>query len=184
MRDRLLAQDCLTTLIDLDPNGVWAEVTGAMIDFLPVEEDHGALIRAMSDAAIRIVSLTVTEGGYYTDAGSRLDPDHLDIRLDAAHPDRPATAFGAMVAALRVRRAAGQGPFTGQCCDKLQNNGAMLRQTVVGLARPSDPELADWIDRKISISQRDGRLPSARDRPARAGPGLLARHRESHPGQA
>lgn len=175
MRDRLLAQDCLTTLIDLDPNGVWAEVTGAMIDFLPVEEDHGALIRAMSDAAIRIVSLTVTEGGYYFDAGGRLDP---------AHPDRPATAFGAMVAALRVRRAAGPGPFTGQCCDNLQNNGAMLRQTVVGLARPSDPDLADWIDRKISISQRDGRLHSARDRPARAGPGLLARHRESHPGQA
>ncbi|PTW40317.1 mannitol dehydrogenase family protein [Rhodovulum kholense] len=151
MRDRLLAQDCLTALIELDPAGVSAEVTGAMIDFLPVEEGHGALIRAMSDPAIRIVSLTVTEGGYYTDAGGGLDPDHPDIRHDAAHPDRPVTAFGAMVAALRTRRAAGQGPFTGQCCDNLQNNGAVLRQTVVGLARLSDPDLADWIDRKMSF---------------------------------
>jgi mannitol 2-dehydrogenase len=44
-----------------------AEVTGAMIDYLPIEEGNGALIRAMADPAIRIVSLTVTEGGYFTD---------------------------------------------------------------------------------------------------------------------
>ena len=65
---------------------------------------------------------------------------------DAAHPDTPRTAFGAMVAALRLRRDRGVGPFTGQCCDNLQGNGAILRQTVVSLARLSDPDLADWID--------------------------------------
>lgn len=146
MRERLLAQDCLTTLIELDPAGTRAEVTGAMIGYLPIEAGNGALIAAMSDPAIRIVSLTVTEGGYYQDASGGFDTGHGDIRHDVAHPDAPRTAFGAMVAALKARRAAGIGPFTAQSCDNLQGNGAILRQTVVGLARLSDPGLADWID--------------------------------------
>ncbi|MEW9920124.1 mannitol dehydrogenase family protein [Marimonas sp. MJW-29] len=151
-RDRLLAQDCLTTLIELDPTGKSAEVTGAMIDFLPVEPDNAALIAQMADTAIRIVSLTVTEGGYYRDpATGGFDATHPDMLHDAAHPDTPRTAFGAMIAALRKRRDAGQGPFTGQSCDNLQGNGDVLRQTVVSLARLSDPELAAWIDSECTF---------------------------------
>lgn len=147
MRDRLLAQDSLTTLIELDPAGKSVEVTGSMIDYLPIVEGNGPLIDLMADPAIRIVALTVTEGGYYLDPVTRgFDATHPDIRHDAENPDTPRTAFGAMVAALKRRRAAGHGPFTGQCCDNLPGNGATLRQTVVSLARLSDPDLADWID--------------------------------------
>jgi len=146
-RDRLKAQDCLTTLIELSPTHRMAEVTGPMVDFLPVEEGHGRLIAAMSDPAIRIVALTVTEGGYFRDPlTGAFDLDHTDIRHDAAHPDTPRTAFGAMVAALRRRRAAGHGPFSGLSCDNLTGNGDILRQVVVGLARLTDPGLADWIE--------------------------------------
>jgi len=145
MRDHLLAQDCLTTLIELDPAGVSAEVVGSMIGFLPIEADNAALIAQMSEPAIRIVSLTVTEGGYYRTATGDLDTSHPDITHDAAHPDTPRTAFGAMIAALKARRAAGHGPFTAMCCDNLQGNGAILRQTIVGLAQLSDPDLAAWI---------------------------------------
>ncbi|WP_299822328.1 mannitol dehydrogenase family protein [uncultured Jannaschia sp.] len=146
MRERLLAQDCLSTLIELDPAGISAEVTAPMIDFLPVEPDNAALIRVMSDPAIRIVALTVTEGGYYRRADGALDDRHVDIRHDAGNPDTPRTAFGAILAALRARRDAGHRPFTGLSCDNLQGNGAVLRQTVTGLARLSDPDLADWIE--------------------------------------
>ncbi|MBT8409038.1 MAG: mannitol dehydrogenase family protein [Alphaproteobacteria bacterium] len=146
-RQRLAAQDYLNTLIELDPAGRSAEVVGSMIGFVPVQEDNAALIAQMADPAIRIVALTVTEGGYYIDpATNGFNADHPDIQHDAANPDRPRTAFGAMIAALKQRRAAGTGPFTGQCCDNLQGNGAILRQTVVSLARRSDPDLGDWID--------------------------------------
>lgn len=146
-RDRLLAQDCLTTLIELRPDSTSAEVCGSMIDFLPVEPDNAALVAQMADPSTRIVALTVTEGGYYTDpVTGGFAEDHKDIQADAANPDAPATAFGAMIKALRIRRDAGTGAFTGLSCDNLQGNGAILRQTVVGLARMSDPELADWID--------------------------------------
>ncbi len=146
-RDRLAAQDYLTTLIELDPNGRSAEVTGVMIGFVPVEADNAALIAQMADPAIRIVSLTVTEGGYYMDPVTKgFDAGHVDIQHDTANPDAPRTAFGAIVAALKRRRAKGIGPFTVQSCDNLQGNGEILRQTVVSLARLSDPDLAHWID--------------------------------------
>lgn len=151
MRERLLAQDCLTTLIELDPESASVEVIGSMIDFLPIEVDNGALIAAMSDPGIRIVAMTVTEGGYFQNESGDLDANHPDIQHDAANPEHPVTAFGAMIAAYRARRDAGQAPFTGQSCDNLEGNGAVLRQTVVGLARLSDPALADWIDANASF---------------------------------
>ncbi|MEM8851530.1 MAG: mannitol dehydrogenase family protein [Pseudomonadota bacterium] len=155
MRETLLAQDCLTTLIELDPSGRSAEVTGVMTDYLPVDPANAPLIAAMSDPRIRIVMLTVTEGGYYLDpVGGGLQTDHPDIIHDVENPTAPRTAFGAMVAALRRRRDAGLGPFTGQSCDNLRGNGDILRQAVTGLARLSDPDLADWID-------RDGAFPNS-----------------------
>jgi len=147
MRDKLLAQDCLTTLIELDPAGQSVEITGSMIDFLPIEEGNASLIKAMSDPATRIVSLTVTEGGYFIDpSNGELDTSNEDIQHDSNHPAIPRTAFGAIVAALKNRRDNGHPSFTGQSCDNLQGNGDILHRTVVGLARLSDPALADWIE--------------------------------------
>lgn len=152
MRKRLAAQDYMTTLIELSPAGQSCEVTGSMIDYVPIVDGNGPLIARMAQPDIRIVALTVTESGYYIDpVTNAFHASHPDIVHDAAHPDTPRTAFGAMVAALRQRRAAGAGPFTGQSCDNLQGNGHILRQTVVGLARLQDPALADWIDANCSF---------------------------------
>ena len=113
MRDKLIAQDCLSTLIELDPGDVSAEVVGSMIDYVPVEEGNAPLIRALSDPRIRIVSLTVTEGGYYIDPVSgAFDDTHADISQDIAHPERPKTVFGAIVAGLRARRERQISPFS------------------------------------------------------------------------
>lgn len=151
-RVKLAEQDYLTTLIELDPQGTQAEVVGSMIGYVPIADDHAPLIAAMSDPAIRIVSLTVTEGGYYLDpATKKFDPTHADIRHDAGLSNAPRTAFGAIIAALRNRRDAGHGPFTCQSCDNLPGNGRLLREVVVSLARLSDPELADWIDIECSF---------------------------------
>lgn len=162
-REKLAAQDYLTTLIELDPQGIATEVTGAMIDYVPVTEDNIPLINRMAQPDIRIVSLTVTEGGYYTlPATNAFHADHPDIQHDAQNPERPRTVFGAIVAALKIRRNSGAGPFTGLCCDNIQGNGAVLHQTVTGLARLSDPDLADWIDVHCSfpISMVDCIVPA------------------------
>ena len=111
MRDALIAQDCLSTVIELDPAGKSARRIGSMIGFIEVQPDNAALIAAMSRPEIRIVSLTVTEGGYFIDAATgAFDPTAPEIAADAANPHR--TAFGAIIAALKARRAAGVAPFT------------------------------------------------------------------------
>ncbi len=150
MRDRLQGQDWLTTVVELDPEGLQARVTGAMIDFVPV--DAGKLAAAMADPAIRIVSLTVTEGGYFVDAlTDRFDAAHPDIAFDAANPQAPRTVFGIILAALRQRRAAGTPPFTIMSCDNLPENGHVNRRAVEGLARLADPDFADWVADNVAF---------------------------------
>jgi mannitol 2-dehydrogenase len=70
-RLKLLAQDFLTTLIELSPVGRTVEVVGSMIDYVPIEADNGPLIAQMAKPEIKIVTLTVTEGGYYIDPVSK-----------------------------------------------------------------------------------------------------------------
>jgi mannitol 2-dehydrogenase len=152
MRDAMLAQDCLSTVIELDPAGKTARRIGSMIGFVEVSPDNAPLIAAMTDPAIRIVSLTVTEGGYFISAHTgRFDPTAPAIVADAQTPDTPGTAFGAIVAALRARRAAGTPPFTVMSCDNLPGNGNVTHEAVVETARLSDPALADWIDAHVAF---------------------------------
>lgn len=152
MREALKAQDCLSTVIELDPQGKSARRIGSMIDFLPVEVDNASLIAAMARPEIRIVSLTVTEGGYFIDpATGRFNPRAPEIAHDGAHPETPGTAFGAITAALKARKAAGTPPFTVMSCDNLPGNGAVTRAAVTGLARLQDPALADWIDAHVAF---------------------------------
>ena len=151
MRAALAAQDHLSTVIELDPKGRSARRIGAMIDFVPVEADNASLIAAMSRPEIRIVSLTVTEGGYFVDSTGQFDPTSPQIVADGANPSRPSTAFGAIVAALKARRLAGTQPFTVMSCDNLPGNGKVARDAVVGTARLSDPDLAAWIDQTVAF---------------------------------
>ncbi|MFT4151958.1 MAG: mannitol dehydrogenase family protein [Paracoccaceae bacterium] len=146
MRDALKAQDCLSTVIELDPSGRSARRVGAMVDFIEVQPDNAALVAAMANPAIRIVSLTVTEGGYFVDpATGEFDPKAAEILADAANPGQPATAFGAILAALKTRRDKGIPPFTVMSCDNLPGNGHVTQAAVAGLARLIDPALADWV---------------------------------------
>ena len=151
MRDAMKGQDCLSTIIELDPSERSARRVGSMIDFLPVEADNASLIAAMTKPEIRIVSLTVTEGGYYVDSTGKFDPASPDIAKDGANPANPATAFGAIVAALKARKAAGIIPFTVMSCDNLPGNGHVCEAAVVGTARLSDPALADWIMANVAF---------------------------------
>ncbi|EEW25578.1 mannitol dehydrogenase family protein [Rhodobacter ferrooxidans] len=152
MRGALAAQDYLSSVIELAPGAHKARVVGAMTGFVQVQPGNAALIAAMADPAIRIVSLTVTEGGYYIDPTTgTFSPEHPDIRRDAANPERPDTAFGAIISALAARRAKGIPPFTVMCCDNVPHNGHVTRDAVVGLCRLSNPELAAWIAASVAF---------------------------------
>jgi len=149
-RRALAAQDWLTTVVELDPKGYSARVTGAMVDY--VEVDAQAIITRLTDPAIRIVSMTVTEGGYYIDARSGgFDVAHPDIVADAAAPASPRTVFGILLEGLVRRRALGRAPFTILSCDNLPENGHVARNAVVGLARLVSSDLATWVDENVAF---------------------------------
>ncbi|CUH89769.1 Mannitol 2-dehydrogenase [Phaeobacter sp. CECT 5382] len=152
MRNRLLEQDCLTTLIELSPQGASAEIIGSMIDYIATEPGNRGLVRQIAKPDIRIVSLTVTESGYFMDPiTGGFDAAHPDIQHDISNPDHPRSVFGAIVAALDTRRTNGAGPVTVMSCDNLRGNGMIARQSVVSLARLIKPELAAWIEEKCSF---------------------------------
>lgn len=153
MRDAMHAQDCLYTLVLRHADGrLEPRIVGSVLDYRFGPDDPEAVLQVMSDPAVRIVSLTVTESGYVKDpATGRFDSQHADVRHDLANPAMPRTAFSYIVQALARRRAAGSRPFTVLSCDNLQGNGDVARQAVVGFARLLDPELAGWIDAEVAF---------------------------------
>jgi mannitol 2-dehydrogenase len=151
MRQKLAEQDWLTTVVEQEAGTSSARITGAMIDYLP-PGDSAAILAALADPSIRIVSLTITEGGYYIDPASQsFDPSHPDIAYDAAHPEAPRTAFGLILAGLLRRRAAGIAPYTVMSCDNIPGNGHVTRNAVVGLAQLIDPALARWVEGNVAF---------------------------------
>ncbi|AQZ50096.1 mannitol dehydrogenase family protein [Martelella mediterranea] len=151
MRDVLKGQDFLTTVVDQEAHASSATITGAMIDMI-APPDFDAMIDRLADPAIRIVSLTVTEGGYFIDpATGKFDPKHPAIVADGNNPDQPKTAFGLIIAGLKKRRAAGVPAFTVMCCDNIPHNGAVTKATVAGLAELSDPDFAGWIRQNVAF---------------------------------
>lgn len=151
MRQKLSAQDWLTTVVEQEADSSSAHITGVMVDYLK-PGDSAAVIAKLADPAIRIVSLTITEGGYYIDpASQKFDPKHPDIAYDAAHFDAPKTAFGLILAGLVKRRDAGLQPFTVMSCDNIPGNGHVTENAVAGLAALIDPALAAWIKSSVAF---------------------------------
>jgi mannitol 2-dehydrogenase len=167
MRRALAPQDWLTTVVELEPGANRARVSGSMVDFVPVGEDACAIVAALDDPALRIVSLTVTEGGYCIDpATGAFNPEHPEIRYDAAHLDAPKGVFGVLVAALKRRREQGRAPFTVMSCDNIPHNGHVTLDAVAGLADLVDPALAAYIRKNVAFpnSMVDRITPATTDR--------------------
>lgn len=151
-RDALAPQDGLYAVAIREDEAEELRVVGALGGLHVAPEDPAALVAAMADPRIRIVSLTVTEKGYCHDpATGELDPAHPDIRHDLASPQAPRSAPGFLVAALARRRAAGTPPFAVLCCDNLPRNGATVRRVVSGLAARTDRDLAAWIEGEVAF---------------------------------
>lgn len=145
-RDLLAPQDYAYTALELGPEGETPRVITAVDRVLVAREDPQAVLDAMSDPAIRIVTLTVTEKGYcHEPSTGRLNRQHPDIVHDLAHPDAPLSAVGYLVRALERRRNASLRPFTVLCCDNLPENGKVVKGVVIELAGLIEPALADWI---------------------------------------
>ncbi|MEM9797572.1 MAG: mannitol dehydrogenase family protein [Pseudomonadota bacterium] len=151
MADELGPQDGLYTLGVQDGAGMRPRIVGSVLEARHYGSATEALVARMAEPAIRLVTLTVTEKGYYRDpASGDLDGDHPDIRADLA-TSAPRTAPGLILAALLRRRAAGLAPFTVLSCDNLPENGQALRRVVSQIAALRSEADAAWIEGSVAF---------------------------------
>jgi fructuronate reductase len=158
VRDTLAPQDGLYTLVERDAAGTRARIMAPLVRVLVAPEDPAAVVAAMAQPSVRVVTLTVTEKGYCLDRKhGGLDKADPGVGADLTSLGQPRTAVGFLVAALNARRDAGLPPFTTISCDNLPDNGTLLREAVLALA--SAPRSRPCrVDRRVrGISLLDGR---------------------------
>ncbi|BAK84471.1 mannitol dehydrogenase family protein [Komagataeibacter medellinensis] len=146
-------QDGLYSLTEVAADGArTVSIIGALREYLLAPADPEAVLRRLADPETRIVSMTITEGGYNIDEKTgefRLDTPA--VQADLANPRRPATVFGYVVEGLRRRREAGVPAFTVMSCDNLRSNGHIAHTAFVGYARALAPDLAAWIEANVTF---------------------------------
>lgn len=156
MRDVLAAQDGLYTLVLKEADGTLTpRVVGSLVDYLYAPDDPEAVIERIADPDTRIVSLTITEGGYAIDQKTgEFDPDFPGVRADLdamAAGSAPSGAFGLVVEALARRRERGAGPLTVMSCDNMQGNGDVARRVFTGVAQLRDADLGAWVAESVTF---------------------------------
>ncbi|MDX7953595.1 mannitol dehydrogenase family protein [Lichenihabitans sp. Uapishka_5] len=147
----LQSQEGLYSLTIYPPEGApTTSVIGSIVGYLHAPDDPEAVLRHMADPAVKIVTLTVTEGGYNTDETGRFKLEEPNVAHDLTS-GTPKTSFGFITEALRRRRDGGVGPFTVMSCDNLRHNGHVMKTALLAFARAKDAALADWIEAHVAF---------------------------------
>ncbi len=152
MRDALTPQDCLYTVVERSASGQAARVIGSMTEFIYAPDARDAAIEKLAHLQTRIVSLTVTEGGYFIDeATGEFVQHHPAIKRDLLNPAQAETWIGMVAEALDRRRGRGLPPFTIMSCDNLQGNGHIARKVLLAYTACSNPALERWIAENVAF---------------------------------
>ena len=151
MAQAMAAQDCLYTLVIKHADGsLDARVVGSIVEYLLAPDDPDAVVEKMAAEGTRVVSLTVTEGGYNIAATTgEFDATHPDVVSDLEPGTAPRTSFGLVTEALARRRDRGLAPFTVVSCDNIQHNGDVARRSFAAFARLRDSELGAWVEQEV-----------------------------------
>ncbi len=153
MNQVLQKQDCLYTLMTQHPDGeVRCEVIGSLLEYIFAVNAPKEAIEKMAHPDTKIISLTITEGGYHCNPNTGMfDFDHPDVQHDLEQPHHPKTIFGYLTAALQLRRERALPAVTILSCDNIQHNGEVARKMLLAFAQKQNPELAHWIEEELSF---------------------------------
>ncbi|MDB9151267.1 mannitol dehydrogenase family protein [Parabacteroides distasonis] len=149
----LRKQDLIYTLTVCGRDGKdEAHEIGSLVDLLWGVEDPGAVIAKIADPSIKIITLTITEGGYNLDKTSgEFLLGNEGVSHDLSHPSTLRTVFGFVAEGLRRRKNLGNGPITILSCDNLQHNGNTAKRAFTSFIAAQDKELAEWVSRNVTF---------------------------------
>lgn len=149
--DKLREQDCLYSVLERSPTADNVRVVGSMKKLFHAPSETAAVIAQIASAAIKIVSLTVTEKGYYYNEKRDLDFTNATIQDDLKLTTTPKTMYGYLTQGLQKRRADGAGAVTIMCCDNLPGNGHITQHLLNQFVEKADPSLIAWIAANVSF---------------------------------
>ncbi len=147
----LRKQDCLYILVTQHPEGkVDSQVIGSIKEYLFAPDNPKAVVDKMAHPDTKIVSLTITEGGYnFNPTTGDFNFANPNIQHDLANPDHPKTVYGYLTASLRKRQVNNLSAFTILSCDNMLHNGEIAKNMVLTFAKKQDPSLAKWIEKEV-----------------------------------
>ena len=164
--EKLAGQEFVFTSLVKSKTKKRVQQISSISDFFVSKNDKQSILDALSDEQIEIVSLTITEKGYYYNTDKKeLDFCNQNIIEDLENLNNPKTAIGFLVAGLRDRFINRKAPFTVLTCDNLPNNGAIAKKVVLDFAQKIDHSLAKWISKEVSFpsSMVDRITPATKD---------------------
>lgn len=146
-------QDCLYTLTLKHPDGRReARVIGSIVEYIFGPENPEALIEKLAHPDTRIVSLTITEGGYNFDrVTGEFDSSNPAVAADIESESVPTTVFGYIFAGLALRRERGIAPFTVMSCDNIQGNGDIAKKMFTAFASLKQAEFGEWMSENVAF---------------------------------
>ncbi|MDW5289773.1 mannitol dehydrogenase family protein [Formosa sp. PL04] len=148
----LKEQDGLYTLVVKELDGTLTKrVIGSIVECLYAPENPMQVIDKMANPDIKIITLTITEGGYnYNEATDAFDFDNPQIQYDIEHPNAPKTIFGYLTQALK-RRKESDLAVTIQSCDNIKGNGDLAKRMLLSYVEKAEPDLMSWIEANVSF---------------------------------
>lgn len=146
-------QDGLYTLLTKLSDGTCkARVIGSIVEFLFAPEHPAAVIDKLASSDIKIISLTITEGGYnYNEASDSFDFSTPQIQWDLQNPNKPKTVFGYITQALKLRKERKTEGCTIQSCDNIQGNGKLTKRMLTSFISKAEPDILDWVNKNVSF---------------------------------
>jgi mannitol 2-dehydrogenase len=152
MHDALTKQDCLYTLVERIGDKSTARVIGSLKNYIFGFENPEEVFAKIANPAIKIVTLTATEGGYcFNQLTGKLDLDNAGVKHDLSDPLKPRTIFGYLTEGLKRRKAANAGPITILSCDNLQGNGHVAESTLLAFCSQNNADLVPWIKANVKF---------------------------------
>ena len=151
--ERMKSQNYLYSLTEFSfDNKHKSHVIGSIIEYLHALDEKEKVIEKLADPYIKIISFTITEGGYNIDkaSGEFIFSSPL-IQEDLANPKNPKTLFGILLEGLNRRYERNEQPPTLLSCDNLKNNGSILKRALLAFSKKINPKTAKWIEDHVSF---------------------------------
>lgn len=141
----LAAQDNLFSVWVKDDQTNQVDIIASVKDVLVGPYDVQKVIDTMANKQTKLVTMTITQDGYYHDPKDGIDMNAADVAHSLANADSPRATVAYLVLALEARMKAGLPSFGVMSLDNMEENSEKLRRTVLAYASKKSAPLRDWI---------------------------------------